>query len=174
MSTKKLYPHLKLNDKVIINGTNENGEIKKIPEYPNTWFKIQVYPETEPRSLRITDFRLLTDPERTEDNKYNYDVLSNTPMDINEPVEITYLGEVQLIPRNDPQFQETLEMMKLREFTNSPPALPPYGDIEELFENEKEIHDDTKKNQDFVNGGKKKRKTKKNKKKNSRKTKSKK
>ena len=166
MSTKKIYPDLKEGQDVIIDKTGEKGQIIKLPQHHNTWFKIQVYPETEPRSLRITDFRLTTDPERTEDTKYKYNVLRKTPININEPVKITSLGEGQLIPRNDPQFQETLEMMKLREFTNSPPALPPYGDIEELFEKEKEIHDDTKENQDFVNGGKKKkRKTKKNKKK---------
>ena len=161
MSTKKLYSVLEEGQDVIINKTGEKGKIIQLPQHHNTWFKIMVNPRTKPRSLRITDFRLLTDPERTEDNKYNYHVLRDTPMDMNKPVTITPLFKGQIIRTNDPQFQETLKMMKLREFTNSPPALPPYGDIEELFEKEKEIHDHTKKIEDFLNGGKKKkRKTK--------------
>ena len=61
------------------------------------------------------------------------------------PVKITSLGEGQLIPRNDPQFQETLEIIRHPEFTNSPRALPSYGDIEKRFAIEEGIHDHTKK-----------------------------
>lgn len=161
MSTKKLYPVLEEGQDVIINKTGEKGKIIQLPQHHNTWFKIMVNPRTKPRSLRITDFRLLTDPERTEDNKYNYHVLTSTPMDMNKPVTITPLFKGQIIRTNDPQFQDTLEMIRHPEFTNSPRALPPDEDIKERFANELEIHDHTKKIEDFLNGGKKKkRKTK--------------
>ncbi len=160
MSTKKIYSDLQEGQDVIIDKTGEKGKIIKLPQHPNTWYKILVKGEIEPRSLRITDFRLTTDPERTED-KYNYNVLLKTPMDINKPVKITALGEGPIIRTNDPQFQQTLEMLRDSDFTNSPRALPPYEDIEKRFANELEIYHPYKSNKDFLNGGKKKkRKTK--------------
>ena len=85
----------------------------------------------------------------------------------NNQVIITSLGEDTIdnyqelspISLNDSHMQDTIRT--LREGSpESSPALPPYGDIEQLFKEEKGIHDDTKKIEDFVNGGKKKRKTK--------------
>ena len=161
MSTKKLYPVLQKGQDVIIYRTGEKGKIIQLPQHPNTWYKIQVYPEREPRSLRITDFGLTTDPERTKDTKYNYNVLTNTPMDIKKPVTITPLFEGPIIRTNDPQFQETLEMIRHPEFTNSPRSLPSYGVIEKRFANEEGIYDPNMELELLINGGKKKkRKTK--------------
>ncbi len=160
MSTKKIYQDLHEGQDVIIDKTGEKGKIIKLPQHPNTWYKILVKGEIEPRSLRITDFRLTTDPERTED-KYNYNVLLKTPMDINKPVKITALGEGPIIRTNDPQFQQTLEMIRHHEFINSPRALPSYEDIEKHFANEEGIYDPNMELKRLINGGKKKkRKTK--------------
>tara|TARA_Y100000816_G_scaffold287909_1_gene271494 strand:- start:603 stop:1130 length:528 start_codon:yes stop_codon:yes gene_type:complete len=163
MSTKKIYSDLQEGQDVIIDKTGEKGKIIQLPQHHNTWFKIQVDTETKPRSLRTTDLRLPTDPKRTEDTKYNYNVLTNTPIDMNKPVTITALGEGPIIRTNDPQFQKTLEILRHPEFTNSPRALPPYEDIEERFANELEIYHPNMELNELVRrtgGKKKKRKTK--------------
>ena len=81
-------------------------------------------------------------------------------MHMKKSVKITSLGEGPKIRTNDPQFQETLEIIRHPEFTNSPRALPSYGDIEKRFANEEGIYDPNMELERLINGGKEEEKNK--------------